>query len=509
MDVKPNSVPNGTIFMLVRLLENDYDLVYTTSDGTQFDTTTLETYEVENKPYLHDPRDTRDTARQVLTFMNTTFAFSLLDITNATVTNTTGLAAANGTNATGLGYPVLLHPLSFTAALDIQWDPLAQVPLFVYWDPQLQAWRPTATTCGDEFFDVTSYSGDGTQVNITTTMCDPLQPPLPICQEATQVCTTQGKLAVPDTPCQFPFIYKNVSYDSCTTVDSVPGDAWCSTSGNYDQDGGWGFCNCTTRFEEQPFGNTTRMVPIEECAVSRNHSMARSFELCSFPFEYNGQNFSSCTTTNSASDAPWCATDASFAGNNWGYCRCQAVQTQTGPCRNATTGPGVLTGPGQQWQISLVLQNLTTSCERPVVEDIELTVEEGKSGVEIALNYTDVEGYQVVYELLNTPRLGIINEASSDVEGGDVVYDLKQYFTGVDVISYRAIESGLTGDGLANPCAALAVVSQPGEIRITVTNVNDAPEIRLLGRNSTAAFVDVQLLEDTPFNLTVVLLDHD
>ena len=43
-------------------------------------------------------------------------------------------------------------------------------------------------------------------------------------------------------PCVFPFQYKNVSYNSCTTTDYHR--RWCSTTANYDRDGRWGECEC-------------------------------------------------------------------------------------------------------------------------------------------------------------------------------------------------------------------------------------------------------------------------
>ena len=41
-------------------------------------------------------------------------------------------------------------------------------------------------------------------------------------------------------PCVFPFQYKNVLYNSCTTTNH--NRRWCSTTANYDRDGKWGEC---------------------------------------------------------------------------------------------------------------------------------------------------------------------------------------------------------------------------------------------------------------------------
>ena len=43
-------------------------------------------------------------------------------------------------------------------------------------------------------------------------------------------------------PCVFPFQYKNVSYNSCTTTDH--NRPWCSTTANHDRDGMWEECEC-------------------------------------------------------------------------------------------------------------------------------------------------------------------------------------------------------------------------------------------------------------------------
>ena len=49
------------------------------------------------------------------------------------------------------------------------------------------------------------------------------------------VKTMMGKI------CVFPFIYKGISYQSCTTVDHDR--LWCATTSNYDKDSKWGNCD--------------------------------------------------------------------------------------------------------------------------------------------------------------------------------------------------------------------------------------------------------------------------
>ena len=61
--------------------------------------------------------------------------------------------------------------------------------------------------------------------------------------EDSLVCKTNGG-DHPNSPCVFPFIYNNVKYAACTSVDNG-GTPWCSTevNGNGDYiDGKWGNC---------------------------------------------------------------------------------------------------------------------------------------------------------------------------------------------------------------------------------------------------------------------------
>ncbi|EDO29979.1 predicted protein, partial [Nematostella vectensis] len=45
--------------------------------------------------------------------------------------------------------------------------------------------------------------------------------------------------------CMFPFVYQNTTYNSCTNTDASNGQHWCATTGNYEQDQKWGYCQGT------------------------------------------------------------------------------------------------------------------------------------------------------------------------------------------------------------------------------------------------------------------------
>ena len=70
----------------------------------------------------------------------------------------------------------------------------------------------------------------------------PPQPPKP-----PNDCVTED-----NTPCVFPFIFKGIQYDSCTSINDPVGKEWCSTrtdASNRHISGSWGHCapNCNNR----------------------------------------------------------------------------------------------------------------------------------------------------------------------------------------------------------------------------------------------------------------------
>ncbi|XP_078506115.1 fucolectin-4-like [Lissotriton helveticus] len=88
--------------------------------------------------------------------------------------------------------------------------------------------------------------------------------------------------------CVFPFIYKGVSYQGCTTKDHST--MWCATTSNYDSDRRW----------------------IECYGKAFNPD-------CVFPFIYKGETYQSCTTKGHS--AMWCATTSNYdSDRRWIEC---------------------------------------------------------------------------------------------------------------------------------------------------------------------------------------------
>uniref|UniRef100_A0A8C0IRQ1 Fibronectin type-II domain-containing protein n=1 Tax=Chelonoidis abingdonii TaxID=106734 RepID=A0A8C0IRQ1_CHEAB len=57
-------------------------------------------------------------------------------------------------------------------------------------------------------------------------------------------CGTAGTWGenLDNSPCVFPFIYKDKTYHSCTAINDQMGRPWCATTPNYDKDHLWRFC---------------------------------------------------------------------------------------------------------------------------------------------------------------------------------------------------------------------------------------------------------------------------
>uniref|UniRef100_A0A803TNI8 Fibronectin type-II domain-containing protein n=1 Tax=Anolis carolinensis TaxID=28377 RepID=A0A803TNI8_ANOCA len=49
--------------------------------------------------------------------------------------------------------------------------------------------------------------------------------------------------------CIFPFIFKSMSYSTCTSEGMRDGKLWCATTSNYDVDKKWVYCNDTGRMK--------------------------------------------------------------------------------------------------------------------------------------------------------------------------------------------------------------------------------------------------------------------
>jgi len=109
----------------------------------------------------------------------------------------------------------------------------------------------------------------------------------------------------------FPFTWQDVTYHSCTTAQYDR--MWCYVGS--DPADGWGNCKCEElRYELQNQCRTT---------VGGLGATALSGTDCHFPFEFEGRNYTECTTAGRGEGGtPWCAvgptTDA-----GWGNCACE------------------------------------------------------------------------------------------------------------------------------------------------------------------------------------------
>ncbi|XP_078666161.1 uncharacterized protein LOC144908452 [Branchiostoma floridae x Branchiostoma belcheri] len=137
------------------------------------------------------------------------------------------------------------------------------------------------------------------------------------------------------SPCVFPFVYNGITYDSCTTDGSTA--FWCSFDDVYS--GNWKYCDeqeCTFPFiyNGQTFLSCAEggALASDWCSLDAVYDgdyvscsdnavivdpLEDKPEACHFPFEYQGQTYSTCTLEES-SDL-WCSLDAVYDGN-YKYC---------------------------------------------------------------------------------------------------------------------------------------------------------------------------------------------
>ncbi|KAM9248266.1 matrix metalloproteinase-9 [Dugong dugon] len=102
-------------------------------------------------------------------------------------------------------------------------------------------------------------------------------------------------------PCVFPFTFEGRSYSACTTDGRSDGHRWCATTANYDQDRLYGFC--PTRADSTVTGGNS------------------PGEMCTFPFVFLGQEYSSCTREGRKDGRLWCSTTSNFdRDKKWGFC---------------------------------------------------------------------------------------------------------------------------------------------------------------------------------------------
>lgn len=112
--------------------------------------------------------------------------------------------------------------------------------------------------------------------------------------------------------CVFPFMYGDIQYYGCTSVDHD--QLWCATQSGDEYE--WGNCNCST-------SSVSEFVP-RTCGGTANGSA------CVFPFTYEGMVYNGCTTFD-ATDL-WCATQSGDVGahDQWGFCQCAEVNSTCG-----------------------------------------------------------------------------------------------------------------------------------------------------------------------------------
>uniref|UniRef100_F7AU99 Fibronectin type-II domain-containing protein n=2 Tax=Ciona intestinalis TaxID=7719 RepID=F7AU99_CIOIN len=118
-------------------------------------------------------------------------------------------------------------------------------------------------------------------------------------------------------PCHFPFMFQNVEYTTCTTAGRSDGMEWCATTRNFDEDQQFGFCPHEALFT---YGGNADGDP------------------CTFPFNFLGETYNTCTYDGRSDGYRWCATTSSFdTDKKWGFCPDRAARGTEGGNANGAS----------------------------------------------------------------------------------------------------------------------------------------------------------------------------